>query len=375
MTLTPTPPATRSSARTRWSSRSGRAGIVLDWLPQVDFTDETLVYASYSRGYKGGGINPAIDTELFPNTPVAFDPEEIDAYEIGAETQLWDNPLPADLSAFDHPLPRDLQVSKIINRTSVNENIDADIYGMEGEFLLAPNDNWLFNANISHLNTEIGDLETIDPRDPTQGRDDVTLIKDFEAAHCVLGFDGQGPASANAAFQGFLAANEVPYIPTGAATGIPTTPGVTDSAISSCAALSQIAPGFGYSFSDGVPTNVDGNQLPNSPEFTVSLGAEYTHFFGNGATLSGRLDYYWQDEFSARIFEREQDMVDAWDVWNASATYTSATGQWWARAFIQNIEDDDEITGLYATDQSSGLFMNGFFVEPRLFGLSVGVQL
>ena len=352
-----------------WTGR-----IVLDWLPAVDFTDETLVYASYSRGYKGGGINPAFDTTLFPSTPAAFDPEDIDAYEIGTKNQLWDNRLQANLSAFYYDYAG-LQVSKIINRTSINENIDAEIYGMEGEFLLQPNDNWLLNANISYLNTEIGDFESIDPRDPTQGRTDVTLVKDFEGAHCLLEFNGQGPASANAGLQGFLAANDVPYIPTGAATGIPTTPGVTDAAISSCAGLQAIAPAFGYGYLDGVETSVEGNPLPNSPEFTVSLGAEYTHYFGNGATLSGRVDYYWQDDYSARIFDRELDRVNSWDVWNAQATYTSATGQWWARAFVQNIEDDTELTGIYSTDQSSGLFTNGFFIEPRLYGLSVGVQL
>ena len=31
---------------------------VVDWTPNLDFTEDTLVFASYSRGYKGGGINP-----------------------------------------------------------------------------------------------------------------------------------------------------------------------------------------------------------------------------------------------------------------------------------------------------------------------------
>jgi len=257
----------------------------------------------------------------------------------------------------------------------VNENIDADIYGMEGEFVLAPDENWLLNANVSYLGSELGDFSTIDPRDPTQGRDDVTLVKDFQAAHCVLEFNGQGPASSNAAFQGALSANGIPYIPTGAATGLPTTPGVTDSAFSSCAAMQQVAPAFGYGYSDGIETNVEGNELPNAPEITVNLGAQYTAFLSGGATLSGRVDYYWQDEYSARIFARELDIVDSWDVWNAQAKYTSGSGNWWVKAFVQNIEDDDELTGIYSTDQSSGLFTNGFFVEPRLYGVSLGFQV
>jgi outer membrane receptor protein involved in Fe transport len=310
---------------------------------------------------------------LFPNTPEAFQPEEVGAYEVGAKNRFWDNRFQANLAAFYYDYS-DLQVSKIVNRTSVNENIDADLYGMEAELLFAPG-NWRLNANLSYLKSKLGELVTVDPRDPTQGRQDVTLIKDVEASHCVLGFTGQGPVSANAALQGALAANAVPDLPTGAATGLPATPGVLDSAISSCEAMQQIAPLFGYTYAEGVTTDVDGNDLPNSPELTVSLGMQYTFLFGNGAALSGRLDYYWQDEYSARIFGRTLDMVDAWDVWNAQATYTSATGRWWMRAFVQNIEDDDDVTGIYSTDPSSGLFTNAFLIEPRLMGVSVGVKL
>jgi iron complex outermembrane receptor protein len=39
-----------------WKEWTGR--FVAGWTPKLDFTDATLVYASYSRGYKGGGANP-----------------------------------------------------------------------------------------------------------------------------------------------------------------------------------------------------------------------------------------------------------------------------------------------------------------------------
>jgi len=32
--------------------------LVANWTPHLSFTDRTLIYASYSRGYKGGGFNP-----------------------------------------------------------------------------------------------------------------------------------------------------------------------------------------------------------------------------------------------------------------------------------------------------------------------------
>ena len=357
---------------------------VVDWVPTVDFTDETLVYFSYSRGYKSGGINPPIDTNLFPNTPTSFEPEKIDAFEIGTKNTFLDRTMQANFSVFYYDYG-DLQIGKIINRTSVNENTDADIFGAELELLYAPNENWQFNAAVSYLDTELGETETIDPRDPTQGRQDVTLLKDFvDASNCVVEHNGQGPLSDNAAFVATVQGAGAPYLPTGRDLGafggpagqvIPTTPGVSDSAFTACAAAAAIAPLFGYNYLDSVQTNLDGNNLLNAPELTFSAGAEYTHYFDGGISATARVDYYWQDEFYSTTFNRAQDLIDSWDVWNAQFTVYGKDQQWYAKFFVQNIEDDDEIVGTYQTDPSSGLFTNAFFIEPRLYGLTVGVSL
>src|SRR3546814_14582718 len=39
-----------------WGEFTGRLGV--DWKPDLSFTDDSLLYAFYSRGYKGGGANP-----------------------------------------------------------------------------------------------------------------------------------------------------------------------------------------------------------------------------------------------------------------------------------------------------------------------------
>jgi len=364
-----------------WTGR-----LVADWMPTVSFTDETLVYASYSRGYKGGGINPPIDTTLFPNTPTGFDPEEIDAFEIGTKNSFMDNKVQANMAVFYYDY-KALQIGKIINRTSLNENTDAEIFGFEGEFIVAPNENWLFNANVSYLDTELDDTATIDPRDPTQGRQDVSLFKDVpNASNCVVAHGDLGPVSDNAELVAALAGAGAPYLPTGRDLGpytgglleglvIPATPGVVDSAVTSCAAMAAIAPLFGYEYLDSVTVNLKGNEILNSPEWTVSLGAQYTHFFGNGMSLTGRLDYYWQDEFYSTTFNRPQDLVDSWDIINAQVTLNGREDKWFARAFVQNLGDEDNQTGSYETDPSSGLFTNAFLVEPQLYGLTLGVRM
>jgi outer membrane receptor protein involved in Fe transport len=362
-----------------WTGR-----FVVDWTPDVGFTDETLLYFSYSKGYKGGALNPPIDTTLFPNTPESFEPEKINAYEVGTKNTFLDNTMQVNLAAFYYDYG-DLQIGKIVNRTSLNENTDATVYGMEAEVLWAPDEHWMFNSQVSYLNTELDKTSTIDPRDPTQGRQDVTLYKDFASAqNCVLEHNGLTPPNDDPAFIGAVQGAGAPYFPTGEDLGpfglnpgtvIPETPGVTDSAFSACAAIQGFGPAFGYGYLDSVSLDLDGNELLNAPEWTVSLGAQYTFYFDNGMSLTTRADYYWQDEFYSTTFNRPQDKFDSWDIINLQATLYGKDDKWFVRGFVQNLEDDDEVTGTYQTDPSSGLFTNMFLVEPRLYGLTLGVSM
>jgi iron complex outermembrane receptor protein len=45
------------------------------------------------------------------------------------------------------------------------------------------------------------------------------------------------------------------------------------------------------------------------------------------------------------------------------------------RVFGQNLADENNVVGAYNTDPSSGLFTNGFFVEPRLYGATFGYRM
>ena len=46
----------------------------------------------------------------------------------------------------------------------------------------------------------------------------------------------------------------------------------------------------------------------------------------------------------------------------------------WAGHYDQNVFDNNATTGLYVTDQSSGLFTNIFTLEPRRYGLTAGFK-
>jgi len=322
-----------------WKEFTGRA--VLDWA----LSDETLLYASFSRGYKGGGFNPPFDPQQFPDQKPDFEPEFVNAFEIGAKNTLFDNRLQANFSAFLYDY-QDMQISKIVNRTSFNENTDAEIYGFEAEALFVPDIHWMFNVNLAYLHTEIGDFQTVDTRDPTAGRGDVTLIKDVSnTSNCVVHHNG-APAPAIDPFSKCY-------------TDINGT------------GLKDLLPAP-YTVDTGVSVDLDGNQLQNAPEWSLSLGAQYTFILPQNYALSLRVDYYWQDDMYGRVFNRPIDRIEDWDIWNAQANLRSPDESWYLRAYVKNVRDDDNAVGMYVTDPSSGLFTNVFTIEPRTYGLAMG---
>jgi outer membrane receptor protein involved in Fe transport len=68
-----------------------------------EFTDNVSAYASFSRGYKGGGFNLDRDfSTVFVGTPpdTSFEAEFVDAYEIGFKTDWFSNDLILNLAIY-----------------------------------------------------------------------------------------------------------------------------------------------------------------------------------------------------------------------------------------------------------------------------------
>jgi iron complex outermembrane receptor protein len=241
-------------------------------------------------------------------------------------------------------------VSKIVARTSVNENVDANIYGFEGEFVFSPVSDLLIDANFSYLNTSINDFSSIDPRDPSNGDPAWTVLKDIsDGSNCVLATAAMGDAQT----VGLV----LPIALIGGPFGF-------------CGALADNA----FPVQDGIAANLDGNQLQGSPEWSFKVGAQYTFGLGSNFSLTTRGDYYWRDSFYARIFNRPIDKIDAWDVVNAQVELASRNNTWYVRGYVNNVLDDDNITGMYVTDASSVLFTNVFALDPRTYGLALGYR-
>ena len=332
---------------------TGRA--VLQWEP----IDGQNLYASWSRGFKPGGVNPSSTGDL--SFSPTYDDEIINAYEVGAKLSLFDGVLRANLAGFYYDYSG-LQMTNIIGLTAVNDNVDATIWGLEGEFLLQPTDNLRINATVSYLNTEIDDIYLIDPANPA-GFENVDVYRDMiQGIACVVDNNGL-PSLLGQNIPGY--GTVTPFAPLCSALET-----VVDGVN---AMLPSGAPNYEFMLS-GVPINLGGNKLPNSPDYSFSVGAEYDFYVGENYVFTPRVDYYYQDKFYASQFNRVSDMVPGYGNMNLQATFTPQDGNWYVRLFAQNVFNKDNVSGQYTGAQAQGTFINQTILEPRRYGAAVGFR-
>src|SRR5690606_8601618 len=116
-----------TSLKFKGDNVSGKIG--LDYKSSAD----TLLYANYSRGYRGSSFNAQAFFD--PSEVSVAKPETVDAFEIGAKTQLLDRRLTLDTSAFYY-LYHNQQFVNVDSVTGAATLINIDrsrIYGAEAE--------------------------------------------------------------------------------------------------------------------------------------------------------------------------------------------------------------------------------------------------
>lgn len=139
-TATPIVFSSRVESR-RWSDFTPKIG--LNYRP----TDDVLVYASYSEGFKSGGFN-SLDANP------SFDQENVKAWEVGVKSDWLDNRLRLNGAAFYYDY-EDLQVSTFINNLTLTTNAaEATIWGLEAEIVARPVPALDLSAAVSFLDAE-----------------------------------------------------------------------------------------------------------------------------------------------------------------------------------------------------------------------------
>jgi outer membrane receptor protein involved in Fe transport len=274
-----------------------------------------------------------------------FDPEFVNSFEVGLKNTLFGGSMLLNGTLFHYDY-EGYQVSRIVNRSSVNENIDATVRGLEIESVWEPITGLRFNGTLGWLETEIGGGSSLDVFNRTQGDPTLTLIHDpFTAQNCVA-----PTASFTPVVMGAINGNPLVLA-------------------NACANTGALAGVFGILTSAGNEVDLTGNELPNSPHWTFNFGAEYTWALGGGWEATARGDYYWQDDSYARIYNSGADQIQGYQNINVLFRVTNPEKGFALELWGQNVGDETAITDAYLTDDSSGLFRNIFLTEPETFGV------
>ena len=126
------------------------------------FSDEWMVYANYSKGYRAGAFNSGIYYEARPLDSSYAAPEYIDAYEIGFKADLLDNSLRINAAAFMYEYT-DQQFINVVGISNFLENAGAsEIIGAEAEIWWRASERLTIQLGVGILETEYTDLELRD---------------------------------------------------------------------------------------------------------------------------------------------------------------------------------------------------------------------
>ena len=108
-----------------------------------DLSEDVMIYGSWNRGVKGGGYN----SPVFPLNPplgyddatMSYDPEQLDAFEVGFKSRLADGLAIFNGAAYYYDY-KDYQAFQIIGLDTITTNANAESYGFELELQTTPTD-------------------------------------------------------------------------------------------------------------------------------------------------------------------------------------------------------------------------------------------
>tara|TARA_R110002072_G_scaffold46082_11_gene128008 strand:- start:11050 stop:13857 length:2808 start_codon:yes stop_codon:yes gene_type:complete len=290
------------------------------WRLNVDYniTDDMLIYANVTTGYRSGGFNLA----FFSQTP-QYEPEELIAYELGLKGQYFDGTVQANTSVYLYdyesihtateeacpatPTAQSIQSACAVSEstTSVQAAPGAEIYGFEAEVLWLATDRLTAGGNASYTHTEFTEsFIVVDGSDPTIPGQIYDATNEFQRAR-----------------------------------------------------------------------DVKGQRLPQVPESKLSLFADYEIPLSNNGRVNILGSYSYISEVYFSSFESELDRAPAYDRIDLRATWTSPSEQFQVTGFVNNVTDEIGIRQILQHGVADGYRRTAQVTEPRLYGLEVSYSM
>ena len=139
------------------SQQTSRRFSKLTWRASLDYrpSDEVLLYASYNRGFKSGGFNVSL-----PGSN-AYNPEVLDAYEIGMKGDFLDRRLRVNTSFFYYDYSN-IQTAFFIGaaggRVGIRNGPSATVYGADLDLNLVIAPGLQLTGGVSLIHGRFGDF-------------------------------------------------------------------------------------------------------------------------------------------------------------------------------------------------------------------------
>ncbi|MEX0942592.1 MAG: TonB-dependent receptor [Pseudomonadales bacterium] len=276
----------------------------LDWTPNAD----TLVYLSNTTGYRGGGFNLG----YFSGTPT-YEPETIDAYELGYKGQLLEGTLQINASVY-HYTYENVHVqfsgnSFIGPSTVVRGHPKAVNQGFEFEGLWLLTDELTLGANYSYTDAKY-DAELVDTETGSLGIVDTN---------------------------------------------------------------NPLAPESLYSPAERVNLT-NGARLQRIPEQKWAGYANYRWDIASG-TIDFLTSVAWTDEISFHLVDSPIDTASDWSRWDARVTWTATDQRLSVAAFVNNITDEIGIRNMDREGEAENYLRSVVPTLPRMGGVEFRYRL
>ena len=222
---------------------------------EYDVNSDTMVYLSFTAGYKPGGTNltygsDAEDGSFSAMVFETFEPETVDSMEFGIKSDFYDGKARANIAVFSYDYENlQFQATDPIPYQGGVANIpESEMSGVEIEFTALATDNITFDMNLGFIDSEVS--------------------SDFEVLDNVL------------AFQYFFGEEALRY---------------------------------------DLRENVNGNELAKTPDFTADISMTYETELPSGNSLTSVFQYVKRGEFMQRVNNNPSvDIVPDYQIFNIS---------------------------------------------------------
>jgi len=287
----------------RYSNHTPTWRLELDY----DVTPDSLAYASFSRGYKPGGVNGVASAVVVPDS---FKPETNTAVEIGSKNFLFDRHLRANLAGFFYNYRN-------------QQYIETDPYPFDGGMANIPSVQvWGGEAELSYL--ALGERLRINGNftaesGSVQGRYrtiDSTVQRQIEATNpaCLYGGAYYNPACWAAVI--------------------------------------------------GAARDIGGNAPPKTPDYAGSVNVSYA-FSALAGTLTPRVEYVYRGALWSRVFDEPGlDRVKAYGLWNLNLDFAPDDGNYTLSLTASNVTNKAGVNSRY-TDPYGTFQTSQQYIPPR----------